>query len=271
MKLFVQPYGGQEYDLTARLPSVKFLDMKSSAPQLTGDWLTIAGSDGQRLQNATYGSNQVTVSLFIKGRNMADFRLLKAELQRIFYQRGLIRLRSSQEPYKTFWVMANPTDITPILASSQGTVDLVFTNPSGMAQSLVRSDKLPDDLDSLGFGMNLPARPLSYVGTSNQFNIYNPSDVAIDPYVNHHDLVITVKGSGSFTLTNQTNGTSIKLNQAMGSGDTFVLNGVVPTLNGSTDVDTDFGHIELERGDNDIRLSGLSSANVTFSFPFLYF
>ena len=86
MKLFVQPYGGQEYDLTARLPSVKFLDMKSSAPQLTGDWLTIAGSDGQRLQNATYGSNQVTVSLFIKGRNMADFRLLKAELNRVFYQ-----------------------------------------------------------------------------------------------------------------------------------------------------------------------------------------
>ncbi|MCT0007156.1 hypothetical protein EFL93_01765 [Weissella confusa] len=171
MKLFVQPYGGQEYDLTARLPSVKFLDMKSSAPQLTGDWLTIAGSDGQRLQNATYGSNQVTVSLFIKGRNMADFRLLKAELERIFYQRSLIRLRSSQEPYKAFWVMANPTDITPIQASSQGTVDLVFTNPSGMAQSLVRSDKLPDDLGSLGFGMNLPAKPLSYVGTSNQFNI----------------------------------------------------------------------------------------------------
>lgn len=167
--------------------------------------------------------------------------------------------------------MANPTDITPIQASSQGMVDLVFTNPSGMAQSLVRSDKLPDDLSSLGFGMNLPARPLSYVGTSNQFNIYNPSDVAIDPYVNHHDLVITVKGSGAFTLTNQTNGTSIKLNKAMGSGDTFVLNGVVPTLNGLTDVDTDFGHIELERGDNNIRLSGLSNANVTFSFPFLYF
>ena len=167
--------------------------------------------------------------------------------------------------------MANPTDITPILASSQGTVDLVFTNPSGMAQSLVRSDKLPDDLSSLGFGMNLPAKPLSYVGTSNQFSIYNPSDVAIDPYVNHHDLVITVKGSGAFTLTNQTNGTSITLNKAMANGDTFVLNGVIPTLNGSTDVDTDFGHIELERGDNDIHLSGLSNANVTFSFPFLYF
>ena len=271
MQLFVQPYGGKEFDLTARLPSVVFLDMKVSAPQLTGDWLTIAGSDGQRLQNATYGANQVTVSLFIKGRNMADFRLLKAELQRIFYQRSLIRLRSSQEPYKTCWVIANPTDITPIQSSSQGMVDLMFTNPSGMAQSAIRSDELPDDLSSFGFGMNLPAKPLSYVGTSNQFNIYNPSDVAIDPYVNHHDLVITVKGSGAFTLTNQTNGTSITLNKAMANSDTFVLNGVIPTLNGSTDVDTDFGHIELERGDNDIRLSGLSSANVTFSFPFLYF
>lgn len=271
MQLFVQPYGGKEFDLTARLPSVVFLDMKVSAPQLTGDWLTIAGSDGQRLQNATYGANQVTVSLFIKGRNMADFRLLKAELQRVFYQRGLIRLRSSLEPFKVCWVMANPTDITPIQASSQGTVDLVFTNPSGMAQSYVRSDELPDDIGKLGFGMNLPASELSYVGTSNQFNIYNPSDVAIDPYVQHHDLKITVKGSGAFTLTNKTNGTSIKLNKAMTTSDTFVLNGVIPALNGSTDVDTDFGHIELERGDNDIVVSGLGNASVTFSFPFLYF
>lgn len=271
MQLFVQPYGGKEFDLTARLPSVVFLDMKVSAPQLTGDWLTIAGSDGQRLQTATYGANQVTVSLFIKGRNMADFRLIKAELQRAFYQRGLIRLRSSQEPYKTFWVMANPTDITPIQASSQSTVDLVFTNPSGMAQSYVRSDELPDDLGKLGFGMNLPASDLSYVGTSNQFNIYNPSDVAIDPYVNHHDLKITVKGTGAFTLTNKTNGTSIRVDNRLGKSDTFVLNGVIPTLNGSTSVNTNYGHIELERGNNNIVVSGLSNANVTFSFPFLYF
>ena len=140
-----------------------------------------------------------------------------------------------------------------------------------MAQSYVRSDELPDDIGKFGFGMGIPATSLNYVGENSKFNIYNPSDVAIDPYIEHHDLKITVKGSGAFTLTNQTNNTSVKLNTAMKLGDAFVLNGVVPSLNGSTDVDTDFGHIELERGNNNITVSGLSDVNITFSFPFLYF
>ncbi|MBC6498530.1 hypothetical protein H7R52_07030 [Weissella confusa] len=93
------------------------------------------------------------------------------------------------------------------------------------------------------------------------FQLTRTKNEAYDPYVNHHDLVITVKGSGAFTLTNQTNGTSIKLNQAMGSGDTFVLNGVIPTLNGSTDVDTDFGHIEL------IQASSQGTVDLVFTNP----
>lgn len=270
--LFVQPQGEKEYDLTARLPSVVLLDMKSSAPQLSGNFLQIAGSDGQRLQTATYGANQVTVSLFLKGQSMADLRVLIAEVQSAFYQRRLMRLRSSMTPHRAYWVIGQPTDITPIQGTTQATVDLVFTNPSGMAQSAVRSDDLPAKVGALGIGQGIPVDDLTYQQRGGSFKIYNPSDIAIDPYIQHHDLVISVTGVGSsFTIINKTNNTSINVTSPIRDGQTFKLNGVVPRIDGDTNIQSDFGHIELAKGYNDIQVSGLNNPVTTFSFPFLYF
>lgn len=270
-KLYIQPLGGNEFDLKTCLPSVEFLTLKTGAPQITGDWLTVAGSDGERLNSITYGASTITVSVLIRAETMSSFRIIKNELQHILYQRKFIRLRSSLEPSKVYWVLANPVDVLPLEASSWATVDFTFTNPSGMAQSIVRSDELPAKIDELGLGMNLPVKDLSYTSTASRFNIYNPSDVAIDPYIQHHDLIITVKGYGKFTLKNTTNNTSITLNTALSNGQTFTLNGVTPSIDGNANINTDFGHIKLEQGNNDIRLSGLSDSQVTFSFPFLYF
>ncbi|TYC50718.1 phage tail family protein [Weissella muntiaci] len=271
--IYVMQNSQDEFDLTARLPNVHFLNLQSTAPAITSDWLTVAGSDGQRLQTVSFGATTITMSLFISAKNMADFRVVRSELQSIFYSRSIIRLRSSHEPGKVYFVIANPVDIVPVQNSSQSLVDLTFINPSGMAQSLVRSDELPDELDKLDFGMNIPSdKPLNYHSKQNSFSIFNPSDVVIDPYRQHHDLITTIKGSGSnFTIKNTTNNTSISVNSALNTGDTFVLNGVIPYLNNSTNVDTDFGHIELAKGNNNIEITGLSNVDITFSFPFLYF
>lgn len=270
--LFVQPQGEKEYDLTARLPSVVLLDMKSSAPQLTGNFLQIAGSDGEALISSNYNPTTVTVSLFLKGQSMADLRALIAEVQSAFYQRRLIRLRSSLTPHRAYWVIGQPTDITPIQGTTQATVDLVFTNPSGMAQSAVRSDELPAKVGALGIGQGIPVDDLTYQQRGGSFKIYNPSDIAIDPYIQHHDLVISVTGVGSsFTITNKTNNTSINVTSPIRDGQTFKLNGVVPSIDGDTNIQSDFGHIELAKGYNDIQVSGLNNPVTTFSFPFLYF
>ena len=270
--LFVQPQGEKEYDLTARLPSVVLLDMKSSAPQLTGNFLQIAGSDGEALISSNYNPTTVTVSLFLKGKSMADLRALKAEVQSAFYQRRLTRLRSSLEPSRAYWVIGQPTDITPIQGTTQATVDLVFTNPSGMAQSAVRSDELPDKVGALGISQNIPVEDLIYKNRGGSFKIYNPSDIEIDPYIQHHDLVISVKGVGSsFSIINKTNNTSINVKSPIRDGQTFKLNGVVPSIDGNTNIKSDFGHIELAKGYNNIQVSGLNNPVTTFSFHFLYF
>lgn len=272
-KLYLMYPGQKEFDLNVRLPSVRLLDLKSAAPAVTTSWLTLEGSDGQRLQNTSFGANVVTASFFIKGQSMADFRLIKRELQSVFYGRSLIRLRSSYEPDRVYWVQATPSEILPIQASTQSLVDFVFTNPSGMAQSVLRSDETSKSMDQLGYGDNLSIDdPLDYTFDNSEFTVFNPSDVNIDPYIQHHDLKITIKGIGEkFTLKNESNGSSITINNAMKEDDIFILNGVLPYLNNSQEIKTDFGHIELTKGLNNMQLTGLTDINIIFSFPFLYF
>lgn len=135
----------------------------------------------------------------------------------------------------------------------------------------MRSDAI--DMDHTSFGMNfkLNENPV-YQQTANNFRIYNPSDVAIDPYYQRHDLMLLIKFTGSsYQITNKTNGTSYKYNKVISSGDKLVLNGLATSLNGTpASQNTDFGYIKLEKGWNDIAVSGATSHTTTFSFPFIY-
>ena len=128
-------------------------------------------------------------------------------------------------------------------------------------------------MDHTSFGMNfkLNENPV-YQQTANNFRIYNPSDIAIDSYYQRHDLVLMIQFLGnSYQITNNTNGTNYQYNRAIQSSDNLVLNGLSTTLNGNpASQNTNFGYIKLEKGWNDITVSGAISHTTTFSFPFIY-
>lgn len=155
--------------------------------------------------------------------------------------------------------------------SDDSLFSIQFEIPSGYKYSRVRSDAI--DVDHTSFGMNfkLTDTPV-YKQTANKFKIYNPSDIAIDPYYQRHDLMLLIKFTGnSYQITNQTNGTSYKYNKAIISSDELILNGLATILNGQSDsLNSDFGYLKLEKGWNDITVSGATSHETTFSFPFIY-
>lgn len=287
--LFVMKKGHEEINLTARLPAVDLLEVNSGAPQLNPTYTGIAGSDGQLLQSVAFNSSTFTVSLLIKGNSRSDFNLIKSELQKELYARVPIRLRSSFEPAKAVWVVANPTEITPLSNSDQGMVNFGFTVISGMRTTPFRSDELESNKELLTVGMGLPDMDNlpEYRFYSQEFDVFNPSDVEIDPYIQHHDLVITFKGKARGILVeNTTNGTSFQINPdqvktgdnswqikpVLEQGDVVTMDGITPFKNGECgNVRTDFGHLVLAKGNNHIKLTGLTNCDVTFSFPFLYF
>lgn len=155
--------------------------------------------------------------------------------------------------------------------SSDSLFSIQFEVPSGYKYSLSRSDAVT--IDDISFGMNfhLNEKPF-YTQTANSFSIFNPSDIAVDPYYQRHDLMLLVQFSGSsYQITNNTNGTNYQYNGAINSSDSLVLNGLSTTLNGNpASQNTNFGYIKLEKGWNDIAVSGATSHTTTFSFPFIY-
>lgn len=197
---------------------------------------------------------------------------MRHEIYQLFGDRELVRFRTDIDLEKVMYGRPTSFDIKFIAdGSDDSTFSIQFEIPSGYKYSRVRSDVI--DVDHTSFGMNfkLTDTPV-YKQTATKFKIYNPSDIAIDPYYQRHDLILLIKFSGSsYQVTNQTNGTSYKYNKAIISSDELILNGVATTLNGTpASQNSDFGYIKLEKGWNDITVSGATSHETTFSFPFIY-
>ena len=229
-------------------------------------------NDGSTFIKTTFGKLIFTANFIMRSHDYYDQKLTRHVIYQLFGDREMVRIRTDIDLQKVMFGRPVSFDIKFV---NDGSVDSLFSIqfeiPSGYKYSIARSDEMT--LETTSFGMNhmLNERPF-YRWTTNEFKIYNPSDVAIDPYYQQHDFNIIISFSGEFyQITNKTNGTSYKYNKAIKSSDNLILNGLITTLNGQSDsLNSDFGYLKLEKGWNDITVSGATSHKTTFSFPFIY-
>ena len=228
--------------------------------------------DGSRLTGVNFGKLVFTANFLLHSQDYYDQKLVRHEIYQIFGDRELVRIRSDIDFQKVMYARPTSFDIKFVNdGSSDSLFSIQFEVPSGYKYSMSRSDAVT--IDDISFGMNfhLDEQPV-YTHTANSFRIFNPSDIAVDPYYQRHDLMLLVQFSGnSYQITNNTNGTNYQYNGAIKSSDSLVLNGLSTTLNGNpASQNTNFGYIKLEKGWNDITVSGATSHTTTFSFPFIY-
>ena len=273
-KLLMKIGDGEEFNIEDRVPGLKYLG--DDATQATTNQLTqITGIDGAIYSYKTYNNYQIPANFYLQFHNWEDYKLAKHEIMKIFATRKLIRIRTDVESAIVRFVLPTVPTIAPSEATSHYSLFTEnFDNPSGYRYSIFRSDSdwsLFTKGDQLG--MNIPdGETLNYHFTTTKFKVYNASDIAVDPYKQKHDLKIVSKFSGNnLKITNKTNSTSWTYNKSTNGGDTVILDGINTTLNGKpASVDTDYGHIVLDPGWNDIETSGAGSVDITFSFPFVY-
>ncbi len=263
--------GHDEFDLTARLPNVEYMG-GDSTPTFNNKYQDDATRDGSRFTGTTFGKLVFTANFLLHSRDYYDQKLLRHEIYQLFGDRELCRFRTDIDLQKIMYGRPTTFEIKFIADGYDDSLfSIQFEIPSGYKYSLVRSDAI--DMEHTSFGMNfkLNEKPV-YQQTANHFKVYNPSDIAIDPYYQRHDLMLLIRFSGnSYQITNSTNGTNYQYNGAIQSSDNLVLNGLSTTLNGNpASQNTNFGYIKLEKGWNDITVSGAASHTTTFSFPFIY-
>lgn len=273
-KLLMKIGNGKEFDVAAQVPGLRYLG--DDATQAVTNQLTQVGAvDGAIYQYKTFNNYQIPANFYLQFHNWQDYKLAKHEIIKLFATRETVRIRTDVESSIVRFVEPTIPTIAPSEATSHYSLFTeTFDNPSGYRYSIFRSDadwQLFNTSDQLG--MNIPdGEKLNYHFNTTHFKVYNASDIAVDPYQQHHDLQIAFTFSGdSFKMTNKTNQTEYAYTKASNGSEKILLNGITTTLNGKpASANTDFGHIVLDKDWNDIEITGADNVDVTFSFPFIY-
>jgi len=273
-KLFIKPPDGDEIDAENITSGLRFLDDDSDSV-LTNTYANDAIIDGQAYSYSQVGMNTINGRFVLHYGDWYDYKMRKHEIARFFMQKGLYRIRTDAEPGIVKFVRAGNFTITDTEDRShyiQFTIP--WENPSGVKWSLPYSDDLMEyDRDLWQYGMNLPNGidlHYHYVNTHN-FDIYNASDIDIDP-VNRYPLQIIVTGfHGKFDMINETTGDEIVYTEPLEPEDKLVWDNLSVYKNGELDNgSSNLAWIRLKRGWNHFKIYGYDNVDITFHFRFVY-
>lgn len=273
-KLFIKPPEGDEIDAENITSGLRFLDDDSDAV-LTNTYANDAIMDGQAYSYSQVGMNTINSRFVLHYGDWYDYKMKKHEIARFFMQKGLYRIRTDAEPGIVKFVRAgNFTIKNPEDRSHYIQFTIPWENPSGVKWSLPYSDDLMEyDQDLWQYGMNLPNGidlNYHYVNTHN-FDIYNASDIDIDP-VDRYPLQIIVTGfHGKFDMINETTGDEIVYTEPLEPEDKLVWDNLSVYKNGELDNgSSNLAWIRLKQGWNHFKIYGYDNVDITFHFRFVY-
>lgn len=273
-KLFIKPPDGDEIDAEDITSGLRYLD-DDSDPILTNTYAQDAVTDGQAYSYSQIGMNTINSRFFLKYSDWYDYKMKKHEIARFFMQKGLYRIRTDAEPGIVKFVRAgnfeikNPEDGTHIVQFT-----IPFDNPSGVKWSYAYSDELMEyDKNLWQYGMNLPnGQDLQYhfVNTHN-FDIYNASDIDLDPREKYPVQIIATGFHGKFDMINETTGDEIVYTESLNPEDTLVWDQLSVFKNGKLDnTSSNLAWIRLKRGWNHFKIYGYDNVDIRFHFRFVY-
>lgn len=273
-KLYIKPPEGDEIDAEDITSGLRFLDDDSDSV-LTNTYANDAIIDGQAYSYSQVGMNTINGRFVLHYGDWYDYKMKKHEIARFFMQKGLYRIRTDAEPGIVKFVRAgNFTIKNPEDRSHYIQFTIPWENPSGVKWSLPYSDDLMEyDQDLWQYGMNLPNGidlQYHYVNTHN-FDIYNASDIDIDP-VDRYPLQIIVTGfHGKFDMINETTGDEIVYTEPLNPEDKLVWDNLSVYKNGELDNgSSNLAWIRLKRGWNHFKIYGYDNVDITFHFRFVY-
>lgn len=273
-KLYIKPPEGDEIDAEDITSGLRFLDDDSDAV-LTNTYANDAIIDGQAYSYSQVGMNTINSRFVLHYGDWYDYKMKKHEIARFFMQKGLYRIRTDAEPGIVKFVRAgNFTIKNPEDRSHYTQFTIPWENPSGVKWSLPYSDDLMEyDQDLWQVGMNLPnGQDLQYhfINTHN-FDIYNASDIDIDP-VERYPLQIIVTGfHGKFDMVNETTGDEIVYTEPLEPEDKLVWDNLSVYKNGELDNgSSNLAWIRLKQGWNHFKIYGYDNIDITFHFRFVY-
>lgn len=260
-----------------------YLDFVENDVQINTNTTEINGVDGVLTGASTFAPFDLELNFVFSGIDIKDYHLFKSKLRSIVYQREPYYVWHSDMPGKKYAVLPSATEIED-LYSRNGKVTLKFTVFKGYSESLKETDQFSLSSGDWQFeGGVLADDNIKYKHNTTNFKIYNGSSDVINPLLRHKfKLLINVDAPNGFKIKNKT--TSKKLNdgtetdvfeykKGIKKSQQLVINGVHPFIdNKRVGIDTNWQWLTLDKGFNNIEITGENISNVTtqWIFPFIY-
>lgn len=172
------------------------------------------------------------------------------------------------------WLVRSVGGITVEPNKFRGEFEIEFRCEEDFARSRRSVQELVHEWDSemiqFGMGYEWDVKPI-YDFEGGVFTVENLGNAPVDG--RDYPLRIEIRGAfpDGFILQNTSTGDRFMYYDAISSGDVFVLDGVVPTLNGKNVIDrTNMGAITLQAGQNNFFVTNGTVDSVKFDFYYLF-
>ncbi|MBM6637505.1 distal tail protein Dit [Staphylococcus xylosus] len=265
------------------IPNLKFLDFIEEGVEVKANTTEVNGTDGVLVGPNSFGPFNLILNFSFKGHDTTDLRLIKQKLRGLLFRREPYYVWHSDLPGKKYAVYCTE-DGNESLTNSFATFAVTFVVFKGYSESLKETDQFSLSSGNWQFeGGVLADDNIKYKHNTTSFKIYNGSSDVINPLLRHKfKLLINIDAPKGFKIKNKS--TSKKLNdgtetdvfeykKGIKKSQQLVINGVHPFINNKrVGIDTNWQWLTLDKGFNEIEITGENIGNVTtqWIFPFIY-
>lgn len=265
------------------IPNLKFLDFIEEGVEVKANTVEMNGTDGVLVGPNSFGPFNLILNFSFKGHDTTDLRLIKQKLRGLLFRREPYYVWHSDLPGKKYAVYCTE-DGNESLTNSFATFAVTFVVFKGYSESLKETDQFSLSSGDWQFeGGVLADDNIKYKHNTTSFKIYNGSSDVINPLLRHKfKLLINIDAPKGFKIKNKS--TSKKLNdgtetdvfeykKGIKKSQQLVINGVHPFIdNKRVGIDTNWQWLTLDKGFNEIEITGENISNVStqWIFPFIY-
>ena len=270
--IFVKRLDGTEYDLD----KLGFRVITFEPPGVNYAHTYVQQSKvGQVLTDVVIDKMTIPLTLMIQAEDTIDLELKRLDLKRIFNSDEPFYVYTNRIPYLRWKCVVDGTISYPQIENFwQATATINLSCPLGLAETVATTADSDFSYESgkWGLGLNIPhGVDLKYVFNSSPCRVYNASN--IDLKADELPVEITFNGNVKDTLTiiNNTTNQVFKLSGSYTKLDTIVIDGIVPTVNGTEQYSkTNHAYLDFVRGWNDLSVSGATDYTIKFNTRFYY-
>lgn len=255
-------------------PNLLFLDYIEEDVEVNANTTEINGIDGVLMGPTTFGPFNLILNFSFKGVDTKDLRLYKQKLRNTLYKREPYYIWHSDAPGKKYAVYCDSSE-NEDLTNSFATFKVTFVVFKGYSESLKDTSEFSLSSGDWQFEAGvLLDDEIKYTHEATEFQIYNGSSDIINPLLRHQlKLLINIDAPKGFKINNKTTGDVFEYKKSIKKNQQIVINGVHPFINNKrVGIDTNWQWLTLEKGFNDIEVTGenIKGVKTQWIFPFIY-